>query len=281
VSFESAPGTVTALVGPSGSGKSTMISLIAAFHVPTEGTVYVDGVDLSTVRLDTYRTQLGVVLQDTFLFDGTIEENIAFARPGADREQILEACRIARVDEFAENFEKKYDTVDHAKDPDTFCLPQGPGRQLMSAHPMMVVQRPDVIALLSESQRVFRLVYMDGRSHPEDLADYPEWTGSSIGKWEGDTLTVDTRGINDRTWIDTSGHEHSNQLHMTERFKLTTRNTLEYVTTYEDPVFFVKPFTIKRVFKRQIGDRIMDQACMENEKDLKNLVPTIGDEGRR
>jgi subfamily B ATP-binding cassette protein MsbA len=111
VGFHSQPGTVTALVGPSGSGKSTIISLIAAFHVPTTGTVSVDGMDLSTVRLDSYRTQLGVVLQDTFLFDGTIEENIAFARPGATKEQILEACRIARVDEFAENFEKKYDTV--------------------------------------------------------------------------------------------------------------------------------------------------------------------------
>ncbi|HEV8145726.1 MAG TPA: ABC transporter ATP-binding protein [Bryobacteraceae bacterium] len=111
VSFKSNPGTVTALVGPSGSGKSTIISLIAAFHVPSEGVVRVDGVDLSTVRLADFRTQLGVVLQDTFLFDGTIEENIAFARPGATKEQILEACRIARVDEFAEGFEKKYETI--------------------------------------------------------------------------------------------------------------------------------------------------------------------------
>lgn len=111
VGFRSAPGTVTALVGPSGSGKSTIISLIAAFHEPTEGAVLVDGVDLATVRLDSYRTQLGVVLQDTFLFDGTIRENVAFARPGATEPQILEACRIARVDEFAERFEKKYDTV--------------------------------------------------------------------------------------------------------------------------------------------------------------------------
>lgn len=111
VSFHSQPGSVTALVGPSGSGKSTIISLIAAFHVPNEGKILVDAVDLSTVRLDSYRTQLGVVLQDTFLFDGTIEENIAFARPGATKEQILEACRIARVDEFAENFEQKYDTI--------------------------------------------------------------------------------------------------------------------------------------------------------------------------
>ncbi len=111
ISFRSEPGTVTALVGPSGSGKSTIIGLIAAFHGPQSGTVLVDGVDLSTVRLDSYRTQLGVVLQETFLFDGTIWENVAFARPNASKEQILEACRIARVDEFAEGFEKQYDTI--------------------------------------------------------------------------------------------------------------------------------------------------------------------------
>ncbi|HKE29186.1 MAG TPA: ABC transporter ATP-binding protein [Bryobacteraceae bacterium] len=111
VSFTAEPGAVTALVGPSGSGKSTIISLVAAFHQPTEGTVMLDGEDLSTVRLDAYRTQLGVVLQDTFLFDGTIHENIAFARPGATEADVLEACRTARVDEFAERFEKQYDTI--------------------------------------------------------------------------------------------------------------------------------------------------------------------------
>jgi ABC-type multidrug transport system fused ATPase/permease subunit len=111
VSFDSNPDTVTALVGPSGAGKSTIIGLIAAFYVPTEGKVLVDGVDLAKVRLDSYRTQLGVVLQETFLFDGTIRENVAFSRPYATEEQILEACRIARVDEFAESFEKRYDTV--------------------------------------------------------------------------------------------------------------------------------------------------------------------------
>ncbi|HEY2943065.1 MAG TPA: ABC transporter ATP-binding protein [Vicinamibacteria bacterium] len=111
VSFRSQPGTVTALVGPSGSGKSTIIGLVAAFHVPSEGRVRVDGIDLSTVRLDSYRTQLGVVLQDTFLFDGSIRENVAFARPDATDEQVLAACRIARVDEFAESFPEGYDTV--------------------------------------------------------------------------------------------------------------------------------------------------------------------------
>lgn len=111
VQFESEPGTVTAFVGPSGAGKSTIIGLIAAFYAPTSGRVLVDGIDLARVRLDSYRTQLGVVLQETFLFDGTIRENVAFGRPEASDEEILAACRIARVDEFAETFEKKYETV--------------------------------------------------------------------------------------------------------------------------------------------------------------------------
>jgi subfamily B ATP-binding cassette protein MsbA len=111
VSFLAEPGTVTALVGSSGSGKSTTIGLITAFHVPTQGAVLLDGIDLSTVRLDSYRTRLGVVLQESFLFDGTIHENVAFSRPDASEEQILRACRIARVDEFAESFTDKYDTL--------------------------------------------------------------------------------------------------------------------------------------------------------------------------
>ena len=111
ISFQSLPGTVTALVGPSGSGKSTIIGLLAAFYKPQSGRILVDGIDLSTVRLDSYRTQLGVVLQESFLFDGTIRENVAFSRPWAAEEEILRACRIARVDEFAERFEKGYDTV--------------------------------------------------------------------------------------------------------------------------------------------------------------------------
>ena len=111
VSFHAKPGTVTALVGSSGSGKSTIIGLISAFYLPTQGRVLVDGVDLSTVRLDSYRTRLGVVLQESFLFDGTIRENVAFSRPEASEEEIMRACRIARVDEFAESFVEKYDTV--------------------------------------------------------------------------------------------------------------------------------------------------------------------------
>jgi ABC-type multidrug transport system fused ATPase/permease subunit len=111
ISFESTPGTVTALVGSSGSGKSTIISLVCAFHTASTGKVLVDGIDLATVRLSSYREQLGVVLQETFLFDGTIRENILFSRPNATNEQLLEACRIARVDEFAERFPEQYETI--------------------------------------------------------------------------------------------------------------------------------------------------------------------------
>ena len=111
VSFHAQPGSVTALVGSSGSGKSTIIGLIAAFHKPNDGTVLVDGIDLAKVRLEDYRTQLGMVLQDSFLFDGSIRENVAFSKPDATEEEILRACRIARVDEFAEKYELKYDTI--------------------------------------------------------------------------------------------------------------------------------------------------------------------------
>ncbi|HEY3840918.1 MAG TPA: ABC transporter ATP-binding protein [Bryobacteraceae bacterium] len=111
ISFASRPGTVTALVGSSGSGKSTITGLISAFYKPDSGEVSVDGLDLSKVRLESYRTQLGVVLQETFLFDGSIRENIAFSRPDATEEEVMNACHIARVDEFAEKFAEGYDTV--------------------------------------------------------------------------------------------------------------------------------------------------------------------------
>jgi len=111
ISFESKPGTVTALVGSSGSGKSTIISLICGFHTATGGAVLVDGNDLATVKLSSYRQQLGVVLQETFLFDGTIRENVKFSRPAATEEELMKACQIARVDEFAERFPEGYDTI--------------------------------------------------------------------------------------------------------------------------------------------------------------------------
>lgn len=111
ISFKAAPGTMTALVGASGAGKSTVISLIAAFYAASRGSVLAGDIDLATVKLDWWRRQLGVVLQETFLFDGTIRENVRFARPDACDADFLRACRIAHVDEFAERLVDGYNTV--------------------------------------------------------------------------------------------------------------------------------------------------------------------------
>jgi subfamily B ATP-binding cassette protein MsbA len=111
VSFRAPAGTTTALVGSSGSGKSTLISLVMAFNRPKSGRIVVDGRDLAAVRLRDYREQLGVVLQDNFLFDGSIAENIRYGKPEATLEEIQRVSRIAHADEFIEQFEQKYDTV--------------------------------------------------------------------------------------------------------------------------------------------------------------------------
>jgi len=111
VSFTAPPGSTTALVGSSGSGKSTLISLVMAFNRPRSGRVRIDGHDLSDVRLRDYRRELGVVLQDNFLFDGTVAENIAFSKPHATKDEIREAARIAHAAEFIEEFDDQYDTV--------------------------------------------------------------------------------------------------------------------------------------------------------------------------
>jgi subfamily B ATP-binding cassette protein MsbA len=111
VSFTAPAGSTTALVGSSGSGKSTLIGLVMAFHRPRSGTVTLDGRDLSTLRLPDYRGHLGVVLQDNFLFDGTIFENIAFSRPSASADEVRAASRIAHCDEFIQRFDQGYDTI--------------------------------------------------------------------------------------------------------------------------------------------------------------------------
>jgi len=111
VSFDAPAGTTTALVGSSGSGKSTLISLIMTFNRPKDGRVIVDGHDLTAVKLRDYRSHLGIVLQDNFLFDGTVADNIAYAKPGATREEIVAVSRVAHCDEFVSGFPDKYDTV--------------------------------------------------------------------------------------------------------------------------------------------------------------------------
>jgi ABC-type multidrug transport system fused ATPase/permease subunit len=111
VSFHAVAGTTTALVGSSGSGKSTLISLVMAFNRPTSGRIMIDGRDMAGLRLMDYREQLASVLQENFLFDGTIAENVGYAKPGATLDEIKAACRTAHCDEFISQFPKGYETV--------------------------------------------------------------------------------------------------------------------------------------------------------------------------
>jgi ABC-type multidrug transport system fused ATPase/permease subunit len=111
ISFKTAAGSTTALVGSSGSGKSTLISLVMNFNQPLSGKIKIDGYDLSNIKLRDYRSHLGVVLQDNFLFDGTVSDNISFSKPHATFEEIQAVSRIAHCEEFIEGFEKKYETI--------------------------------------------------------------------------------------------------------------------------------------------------------------------------
>jgi ABC-type multidrug transport system fused ATPase/permease subunit len=111
ISFTAPAGSTTALVGSSGSGKSTLMSLILNFNQPKSGSILIDGHELADIRIDQYRRHLGIVFQDNFLFDGTLAENIRFSRPGASRQQVIEASQTANCHDFIEGFEKGYDTI--------------------------------------------------------------------------------------------------------------------------------------------------------------------------
>jgi hypothetical protein len=167
---------------------------------------------------------------------------------------------------------ERWRTVDTAKDPTGICLPPGPSRAFTAPFPFILLQTRDTVAFLYEYQTIWRTVFMDGRSHPADIADYPQFMGHSTGKWEGDTLVVDTVGIDERTWLDTAGHEHSDKLHLTERFKKMDDKTIQYEVTFDDPVFFTKPWSITRKFTRgDAKDRILPYTCTENNRDVEHL----------
>ena len=165
--------------------------------------------------------------------------------------------------------------VDTANDPTAFCLPVGPARALQSPYPFEILQTKDRVALVFEYQWTFRVFYLDGRKPPADIAEYPEWMGFSTGRWEGDTLVVDTVAIHERTWLDTAGQEHSDKLRLTERFRKVNADTLEWTVTFDDPVFFTQPWSLTRSLRRlPVTDRIMSYSCEENNRDIPHLIPT-------
>ena len=156
-------------------------------------------------------------------------------------------------------------TLNPTRDPVAMCLPMGPTRGY-TLQPFQIVQSHDLVVVLFEYNRTFRMVYMDGRKPPEDIDDYPEWMGFSTGRWDGDTLVIETVAIDERTWLDTT-HEHSSRLRLTERVRKVGRDQLEWTVTFDDPIFFTEPWSITR-HSRRLGtnDRIMSHACQDNNK---------------
>jgi hypothetical protein len=145
--------------------------------------------------------------------------------------------------------EEKYRAVREGKsrDPDfTGCTPQSPTDLMLDNRRLYELRQfPDVVLLLFDEDHLVRRIYMDGRAHPD--GSLSTWMGHSIGKYEGDTLVVDTVGFNDKNWIDRQGHPHSDALHLVERFRRLNQNTLQYEVTIDDPKAYKKPWTRKMV----------------------------------
>jgi len=130
------------------------------------------------------------------------------------------------------------------------CLPWGPTRLFTFDHPLEIVQTANVVYILFEGDHAVRRVYMDGRTHQ---GMYETYMGHSIGKYEGNSLVVDTVALNELTWLDTVGHVHSNQVHIVERFRRPNPDSLVVDFTIEDPKAYTKPWTGRRVFEKLTG----------------------------
>jgi hypothetical protein len=164
-----------------------------------------------------------------------------------------------------------------AKDnPTGFCLPPGVPRIMQSPFPMAIVQTPGYVVMLFEYQRIWRMIYTDGRAHHTDVAD--TFLGDSIGKWEGDTLVIDTVALNDRTWLDAAGHQHSANLHVIERLTRTGPDTMAYVFTVDDPAMYAKPWIHERVFKTLKPSKglpdLIEYSCNDHNVAVPHLVST-------
>jgi hypothetical protein len=161
----------------------------------------------------------------------------------------------------------KFNHFDGKMDP---CLPVGVTRQANAPDPIQIVQTPKRVVILYESWHIFRSVPTDGINHA--INPDPTWFGTSVGKWDGDTLVVDVTNMNDKTALDTNGHPHSEQLHLTERFRRTGPKTMSYEVTVDDPKTYTAPWKQSRVFQLQPGVELMEYVCLENEKDRSHLL---------
>jgi hypothetical protein len=160
----------------------------------------------------------------------------------------------------------------HGDDPLARCMPHGvPRINTNGLFPFKIVQTPRLVVILYEQLNLFRQVFMDGRRLSDDVN--PTWLGYSTGRWDGDTLVVDTRGFNDKTWLDTQrGRPASDALHVVERFRRPKYGELEIVATIDDPKTYAKPWTTTAQHNTlQTDTDILEFICTENEKDRPHM----------
>jgi hypothetical protein len=147
------------------------------------------------------------------------------------------------------------------------CFPFGMARSINSPEPMQIMQNSKYLALLFEQNSWFHIVPLDGRDHPKGDALNPTWFGNSVGKWDGDTLIIDTVGFNGYTRLDTNGHPHSDQLHLIQTFRRTDMGHIEHTITVDDPKFYSKPWKNERTFTLMNAE-ILEYSCEENNRSL-------------
>jgi hypothetical protein len=152
------------------------------------------------------------------------------------------------------------------------CLPVGVTRLANAPDPIEIVQTPQRVVILYESWQSFRSIPTDGKDH--SISPDPTWLGTSVAHWDGDTLVIDVTKMNDKTALDTNGHPHSDQVHLTEKLRRTGPATMSYDVTVDDPKTYIAPWTQSRVFKLMPKTELLEYVCLENEQDIRHLVGT-------
>jgi hypothetical protein len=150
------------------------------------------------------------------------------------------------------------------------CLPPGTPWSYLIPAPFKIVQTPELIVILHEEGNDYRQIFLDGRKLPKDPV--PTWNGYAIGRWEGDTLVVESTGYNDKAWLDGMGHPRSESARMTERFRRLDAGHLEIEITMNDPGAYERPWTSKVGFVLNPMQDVIEKVCLENEKDVGHLV---------
>ncbi|HYR84377.1 MAG TPA: hypothetical protein VE422_09900 [Terriglobia bacterium] len=162
---------------------------------------------------------------------------------------------------------KKFEAYEPQNDYAGACLPYGFPRAIAGRHPLQLVQSNDFLAFLFEQNSWFTVVPIDGRPHPKDAMGNPSWFGNSVGRWDGDTLVIDTIAVNGYTMLDYS-HPHSTQLHLIQKFTRTDFGHIEYEMIVEDPKTYTAPIKNVRTFVLKPGWETMEYSCEENNLEL-------------